>query len=119
MSLTRHSLILLALAATLTVIQYGGTVWSMADFHPGGDIQAPAHLKERARMGSLISEPFEVPAVWLARKIDYSSFIGIARWILIPLAYAAILYLPLFWITMRRRADPVGTDNDRTAPRCV
>ncbi len=109
MSLTRHCLILLAFAATITVIQYAGAVWSLADFHPGSDVQVPAHLKERARIGSLISAPFRIPAVWLATKIGDSDFISIARWILLPLTYAAILYLPLFWAAMKRRADPAST----------
>ena len=119
MSLTRHCLILLALAVTLAVIQYAGAVWSLADFHPGGDVQVPVYLKERARIGSLISAPFSVPVVWLTGKSGHSGFIGIVRWILVPVAYAAILYLPLFWIAVKRRADPVGTDNSGAAPRRV
>ena len=108
MSLTRHCLILLALAVTLTVIQYAGAVWSLADFHPGSDVQVPTHLKEIARIGSVISAPFLVPVVWLTTKIGDSGFIGVVRWILLPVTYAAILYLPLLWLATKRRADPAA-----------
>ena len=106
---TKHHIIgLLSCIVLVSVFQYVGAVWSLADFHPGGDVDVPESDHQIARVGITMSRPFMTPLMWLMSITGgYSIFISITRWILLPIFYGAVLYFAFYWI--RRSFISQGT----------
>lgn len=106
MRVSRHIVGIAASTVLVAVFQYVAIVWSLADFHPGGDVVVPANLRKKAELGSAMSRPFLAPVLWIASKTGgYSSGLSIVQWLLLPAAYGAAVYSP-FGYLMRNQNQP-------------
>lgn len=106
MRVSRHIVGILASTVLVAVFQYVAVVWSVADFHPGGDVMVPANLRKTAGLGNAISRPFLAPVLWIASKTGgYSSGLFIVQWLVLPVAYGAAVYSP-FGYLMRNKNQP-------------
>jgi len=97
-----HVIIFIVCVVFVAAFQYIGLVWSLADFHPGYIPNLPQHLHDQARLGSLMSIPFEWPTSKVFLFFKYNNFaISTFRWIALPLFYGSFVY---FLVTVCTRS---------------
>ncbi|MHA3774484.1 hypothetical protein ACXR0O_23415 [Verrucomicrobiota bacterium sgz303538] len=102
MSTKTHIIGLIICAALVAAFQYGGIVWSLADFHPGYIPDLPEHLHRTSRIGSVMSLPFQRPLQWLgASSGDYPPLGSFIQWLVLPFCYGAFLYLVFAFVRRR------------------
>ena len=103
---TRHGIGLLVCALIIAAFQYTGRVWSLADFHPGSDVVVSKEKRRIAEIGSAMSKPFDVPLLWISsRTTGYLDLLPIIQWVVLPLAYGAIIYCPVAY-ALRKKHTP-------------
>jgi hypothetical protein len=102
MSTRTHIIGLILCGALIASFQYVALVWSFADFHPGYIPDLPEYLHRRARIGTVMFLPFQIPlsALRLATG-EHSSSFGLIQWLVIPLCYGAIIYFGYVFVRQR------------------
>ena len=115
MSRRKYLIGILACALAVAVFQYAALVWSMADFHPGGDVDVPDYGHRLAELGRAMSLPFLVPLIGLMKVTGgFLPFLLVVQWVVLPVIYgSAIFYLCALIRRLLRRA-PVRTQNPWT-----
>ena len=84
------------------VFQFVGFIWSFTDFHPGYIPDLPERLHQRARLGSLMCLPFELPTHWLFSLGGvFPALVMPLRFLVLPLCYGVALYFGLLFVFRR------------------
>lgn len=117
----RRSTVLAFIICHLVVFafQFVGIVWSLADFHPGGDMEPNAGLTRQAELGSAICLPFRLPLEWMqaitiriaggydfVSSPEYSILHGVAHWAILPLIYGTSIFIVFRCIRGRLSSRP-------------
>src|SRR5688572_24504679 len=80
-------------ALAVAAFQQFALLQSLADFHPGGDVEISERLRRRANLGTAMSQPFMVPLVWIMTVTGgYSKFILVIQWLVLPIVYGTFLF---------------------------
>ena len=97
-------------AIAVAAFQYVAVVLSLADFHPGGDADIPAHLATKAKIGSSMMMPFDALRGMIIDVIGRPKNPGYVQWIVLPVAFGTLIYF--FGLALRRSimrlSNPAG-----------